>query len=180
MELSPTAKAILGTLSFGPKSGYEIKAMVDKSTRMFWAASYGQIYPELRRLADAGLVEGTDSPQGERKRTVYALTEDGEVALRGWLATPPEVYETRHEGMLKAFFAGALEPREQVSRLRDVAEQHRRKVAALREIEPAASQAPESFPYLLLRFGIDSNEWIADWWEREAAELESRLAQRSG
>ena len=67
MELSPTAKVILGMLSFGPKSGYEIKALVDRSTRFFWAASYGQIYPELKRLAEAGLIEGTDAPQGDRR-----------------------------------------------------------------------------------------------------------------
>jgi rubrerythrin len=86
----------------------------------------------------------------------------------------------RHEGMLKLFFAGFLEPREQVERLRDMERQHRDKVAALREIEPAAAQAPESFPYLVLRFGIESNEWIADWCDRKATELESRLAERKG
>ncbi len=77
MELSPTAYVILGMLSFGPKSGYEIKGLVDKSTRFFWAASYGQIYPELKRLAAAGLVTGADASQGGRRRTVYELTDEG-------------------------------------------------------------------------------------------------------
>ena len=54
----PTAYVILGMLAWRPMSGYDIKATVDRSTRLFWAASYGQIYPELRRLAEAGLVEG--------------------------------------------------------------------------------------------------------------------------
>ncbi len=180
MQLSATGKAILGTLSFGPKSGYEIKGLVDRSTRFFWAASYGQIYPELKQLAAAGLIEGTDSPQGERKRTVYRLTPVGERALRDWLATPPEIYEMRHEGMLKLFFAAALEPREQVQRLHDMGAQHRDKVAALREIEPFAAQAPDSFPYLVLRFGIEFNQWVVDWCEQQATDLESRLvAERS-
>ena len=48
--------------------------MVDSSTRFFWAASYGQIYPELRRLEQAGLVEGRSEPHGGRGRTVYELT----------------------------------------------------------------------------------------------------------
>ncbi len=74
MELSPTAYVILGTLGWRPMSGYEIKSIVDKSTRFFWAASYGQIYPELRRLAAAGLIEGKASPQGGRRRNVYRLT----------------------------------------------------------------------------------------------------------
>ena len=66
MELSPTAHVILGTLGWRPMSGYEIKSVVDKSTRFFWAASYGQIYPELKRLSETGLVQGIDSPTGGR------------------------------------------------------------------------------------------------------------------
>ena len=46
---SAVTPVILGLLSGAPRSGYEMKAIVDRSTRYFWAASYGQIYPELRR-----------------------------------------------------------------------------------------------------------------------------------
>src|SRR5215218_594672 len=99
MELSPTSRAILGVLGLGPRSGYEIKSLVDGSTRFFWAASYGQIYPELRRLAEAGLVEGTADPQGGRRRTVFRLTDAGASALRDWLATPPEIQENRDESL---------------------------------------------------------------------------------
>ena len=55
---------VLGLLASGPRSGYDIKTTVDRSTRFFWAASYGQIYPELRRLENDGLVEGEDVPSG--------------------------------------------------------------------------------------------------------------------
>ncbi len=92
MELSPTAYVILGMLSGEPRSGYEIKAAVDNTTRFFWAASYGQIYPELKRLAEAGLVIGSEAPTGGRKRTVYEITADGEAELKAWLQRPPETY----------------------------------------------------------------------------------------
>lgn len=180
MHLTPTAKAILGLLFFGPKSGYEIKGMVDRSTRFFWAASYGQIYPELKRLDEAGLLTGVDDPQGGRARTVWSLTAAGEETLRAWLGSPPETYELRHEGMLKLFFSDALEPVERVARLRDMADFHRQKVEALREIEPFASREPEGSRYLVLRFGIEFNQWVVDWCERKAAELEDHLmAERS-
>ena len=178
-QLNATAYVILGFVRNEPRSGYEIKALVDNSTRFFWAASYGQIYPELRRLAEAGLIEGTDAPQGGRRRKEYRLTPAGREALVAWLDSPPETYEMRHEGMLKVFFSGVLEPPGQVQRLRDMAGQHRNKVATLREVEAAAGKSPDSLPYLVLRFGIESNEWIADWCEREAAELESRVTARS-
>src|SRR6266516_4274883 len=105
MELSSTAYVILGFLGRRPMSGYEIKSLVDRSTRFFWAASYGQIYPELRRLADAGLIEGKASPQGGRKRNVYRLTPAGRRELRAWLETDAEAFELRDEGLLKLFFS---------------------------------------------------------------------------
>ena len=76
---------ILGLLSIGPRSGYEIKATVDRSTRFFWAASYSQIYPELRRLEREGLIEGEESPNGGRARRVYSLTAAGREELEAWL-----------------------------------------------------------------------------------------------
>ena len=171
MELSPTAKVILGMLSTSPQSGYEIKSFVDRSTRFFWAASYGQIYPELRRLEAAGYIEGTAEPTGERKRTIYRLTPEGEAALRGWLGAPPEVLEMRHEGMLKVFFADALPPEQRVRRLLDMRDQHLAKLAALREVEATRAKQGDSSAYLILRFGIEFNQWIADWCERAAERL---------
>src|SRR2546421_8408 len=47
-DLTPTGRVILGMLRLGKRTGYEIKQIVDVSTRFFWAASYGQIYPELQ------------------------------------------------------------------------------------------------------------------------------------
>ena len=46
-RLNGTAYVILGMLGLGARTGYDIKRIVDQSTRFFWAASYGQIYPEL-------------------------------------------------------------------------------------------------------------------------------------
>ena len=106
MELSATAKVILGMLAGRPRSGYEIKQLVDSSARFFWAASYGQIYPELKRLEKDGLITGSDSAQGARQRTVYKLTAAGKRAARAWIAKPPQVLETRDEGLLELFFAG--------------------------------------------------------------------------
>jgi PadR family transcriptional regulator, regulatory protein AphA len=173
MELSHTAYVILGMLRNEPRSGYEIKRAVDHSTRFFWAASYGQIYPELRELAEAGLVEGESQPTGGRRRTVYRLTDAGREELRRWLARPPERLELRDEGLLKLFFAGAAEP----GRAAEIIDARQRlaetKLAELREIEPyaAAGASSDPFPYLVLRYGLESSEWVIAWCERARAEL---------
>jgi PadR family transcriptional regulator, regulatory protein AphA len=179
-ELSPTAYVILGMVSKEARSGYEIKAVVDNSTRFFWAASYGQIYPELKRLSEAGLVAGVDTPTGGRKRTVYEITADGEEELKAWLRRPPRTFEMREEGLLKLFFANVLPPEEAVEVLRAM-RAHRLAVAAqLRAIEPVAEQKDDPFPLLVLRGGVEFTEWFADWCERmEAQILESAPEKRS-
>jgi DNA-binding PadR family transcriptional regulator len=174
MELNPTAYVILGMISREPRSGYEIKALVDNTTRFFWAASYGQIYPELKRLSKAGLVEGSDIPRGERKRTVYSITAGGRSALKDWLRQPPQTAEMREEGLLKLFFAGVLPPEQAAETLRSMRE-HRRDIAArLRAMEPDAQEKLEKddpFPLMVLQGGIEFNEWFADWCERMEARL---------
>src|SRR2546421_1169029 len=99
MTLTPTSYVILGMIRLGRTTGYEIKQLVDVSTRLFWAASYGQIYPELKRLEDRGLIVGEDAPTGGRQRRSYALTPAGEQALHEWLTSDTDlVWEVRDEG----------------------------------------------------------------------------------
>ena len=175
VNLNPTAYVILGMVSREPRSGYEIKAFVDETTRFFWAASYGQIYPELKKLSEAGLVEGRDEPRGERKRSVYAITADGENELKDWLRRPAETFEMREEGLLKLFFAGVL-PREEAAGILRAMRQYRLELAErLRGIEPKAQEKDgttgDPYPLMVLRGGIEFNEWFADWCERMEASL---------
>src|SRR5215218_3259575 len=165
-QLSTTAYVILGFVRNEPRSGYEIKAVVDNSTRFFWAASYGQIYPELKRLSEVGLVKGADSPTGGRKRTVYEITADGEEELVGWLRRQPEVFEMRDEGLLKLFFAEALPPEEAVEIVRAM-RRHREAVnARLRELEPGKDEDRSHYPLVVLRCGIEFTDWFVDWCRR--------------
>jgi PadR family transcriptional regulator AphA len=170
-QLSATAYVILGMVLKEARSGYEIKAVVDGSTRFFWAASYGQIYPELKRLSEAGLVVGAEAPTGGRRRTVYEITADGEEELKAWLRQPPSTFEMREEGLLKLFFANAL-PREEAVEILRAMRAHRVAVRdQLREMEPRTKKKGDPFPLMVLRGGIEFTEWFADWCERMEAQI---------
>jgi PadR family transcriptional regulator, regulatory protein AphA len=173
MELSATAYVILGMVSREPRSGYEIKAAVDNTTRFFWAASYGQIYPELKRLSEAGLVEGVDASQGDRKRTRYAITADGKAELKDWLRKPPKASEMREEGLLKLFFSGMLKPAEAVETLRTMRRRRLELSERLRAMEPKIleQEQDDPFPLMVLRGGIEYNDWFAGWCERMETQL---------
>src|SRR5436305_4591664 len=152
--LTPTGRVILGMLALGNRTGYEIKQVVDRSTRHFWAASYGQIYPELRRLEEQGLVQGRPEPSGERTRIAYELTDAGAAALGEWLASEDEpLYELRDEGMLKLFFSDSL-PDRRVQNIGAMRERHQRKLAQLEALQPKASEMPPG-PRLTLELGIE-------------------------
>jgi len=177
-SLSATAYVILGMVSKEPRSGYEIKAVVDNSTRFFWAASYGQIYPELKRLAEAGLVVGSDAPTGGRRRTVYEITADGEEELKAWLRQPPSTYEMREEGLLKLFFANVLPAEEAVEIVRAMRAHRLAANAQLRAMEPVAEAKEDPFPLAVLRGGIEFTDWFADWCERMEAEILASVAEK--
>lgn len=180
MELNSVAKVILGFLSREEMSGYDIKLRVDESTRFFWAASFGQIYPELKRLEEQGLIEGTASPHGGRPRTIYRITATGREVLASWIMDTGSTHELRHEGLLKVFFADALSSGEdRLAVLEAMTAVHRRQVqeleaVALKKDAGALACNPETvaadhpgMPAFVLRFGLDYHRWVVEWCERE-------------
>jgi len=170
MRGSGVSYVILGALRHEPKSGYEIKQLVDRATRFFWAASYGQIYPELRRLQAEGMVEGSDEHVGRRRRTRYRLTPDGRSELERWLRDPSAGYELRDEGLLKLFFADAIGQENALGIVGSLRATRQAILDALREIE--RTKAPLGFPGVVLGYGIELHEWGLDWCDR----LERSLA----
>jgi PadR family transcriptional regulator AphA len=173
MNLTPTGTVILGFLSDSEMSGYDIKSRVEESTRFFWAASYGQIYPELKRLAENGLIERVDQPQGDRRRTPYRITPSGLEALRTWLLDGRSTMELRHEGMLKLFFADALPRDQRVAMVRAMGDLHREKAERLGLVREALEPIEGDPSWeLVLRFGLGFNQWAIEWCDREIARLE--------
>ena len=59
--------AILGLLARQPSTGYDLARLFDLSLRTTWHASHSQIYPELARLEEAGMVEVVG--HGPRRKT---------------------------------------------------------------------------------------------------------------
>ena len=174
MELGPTAYVILGILHLGPHSGYDIKQLADVSTRHFWATSYGQIYPELKRLTESGLIKAEDAPRGTRQRTLYHLTAKGKQTLQKWVADPAiQNLEVRDEMLLKLFFADAMSRKETVRHLEAMKRRHQDVASALRAHEPMAATSPHRMHREVMRFGIAFHERCAEWFGKLAKDLES-------
>jgi PadR family transcriptional regulator, regulatory protein AphA len=97
--------ALLGILREGPASGYDLLQIFKVSLHNAWPATQSQVYTELTKLADAGLLSVT--AHGPRGRKEYTLTDDGLAELQRWLLeTKPEPH--RNDAMLRVFLLGAL------------------------------------------------------------------------
>jgi PadR family transcriptional regulator, regulatory protein AphA len=176
-SLTPTARVILGMLKLGVATGYDIKRVIDGSTRFFWTASYGQIYPELKRLRKAGLVRGEQAPRGKVKRTVYSLTPKGEEALHDWLTDSQDVlFEIRDESLLRLFFGDLLSRDEVIANLRTQGQIFELILQRFREIEVEAKEGLAEgrvYPYVALRYGLDFITFARDWYAETASRLEA-------
>lgn len=167
--MSKTAYVILGMLRLGRTTGYEIKQLVDISTRFFWAASYGQIYPELARLEAAGLVRAAGVEGGGRRRKRYSLTRAGERELDAWLRSDePLHFELRHEGVLKLFFSDPLDAGERAAQWSRIRAEHEAVAAQLRAIRPGIEE-DEAMPREVLDFGVAYQEFVIDYCKRMEA-----------
>lgn len=67
---------LLAVLSDGAKHGYQIALEVEKRTRGAFELQHGTLYPILHGLEDDGLIQGSWSDEG-RRRKVYRLTKAG-------------------------------------------------------------------------------------------------------
>lgn len=171
MEATAVTWAVLGLLAVRPLSGYEIKNAVDRTIRHFWAASYGQIYPELKRLEEAGWVRGSDASNGARARRVYRITTAGRRALRDWLHGTETRMELRDESLLRLFFADELPVEEALGLLAARAEGYRQMRAYLVSLDDGSGVPDTPFVDLVYRWALDYCEWGAEWCSRQERRL---------
>lgn len=112
-DLPLTSYAILGLLTFGDElTGYEVKQRADATLRFYWVApAMSQVYKELARLTDRGLVEARARPDGGREVTTYALSPAGEKTLRAWMTETPAGFPVlKHTVLLRLLMSRAGDP----------------------------------------------------------------------
>mgnify|MGYP001225354313 CR=1 FL=1 len=173
--------ALLGLLSYGPATGYDLRSAFDLPAYLFWQVTLPQVYRTLRRMEREGWLRSTIEPQeGKPSRRVYQLTEAGRQELTRWLAETPEIPETRHPLLVKLFFGSSAPPG---SLAAHVAAWRAHYAALLRRyqtefasaIEAAAGQpgAAADAPYwrLTLDFGRRYAQMMVEWCDAVLASL---------
>jgi DNA-binding PadR family transcriptional regulator len=117
-----THYAILGILTFGPQSGYDIKKFIGGSIGHFWQESYGQLYPTLKILVQDQLAEmQVTKNDGKPDKKVYTITDLGRAELKKWLNEPViDLPVLRNELLLKLFFGSETDDQVMQSHLSEI------------------------------------------------------------
>jgi DNA-binding PadR family transcriptional regulator len=165
--------ALLGLLTDRPHTGWGLLKHFESSLAYAWPAGHSQIYPELARLRDAGLIEQTGT--GARGAKTYEITPAGAHEVRRWLAEPRPVRGGRSDALLRVFFLWLLEPEQADEHLRRE-EEHLR--ALLGELEAIAAGERENTRKdraygLALEWGLRETRMRLEWAEWARAEVAS-------
>jgi len=165
--------ALLGFLSFGPATGYELKHAFENSIQHFWSADLSQIYRTLESLREEGLVTmRIEHQESKPPKHIYSLTESGRAELLRWLHEPTvELPTVRNPFLLKIFF-GALLPKEALlGHLHRFDEALQQRIDAYKQIEAylpkrcreQGSLAHKPFLLATVRLGVKSLEVYQQW-----------------
>jgi DNA-binding PadR family transcriptional regulator len=182
-------ECLLGLLSLGPLTGYQMRQLMQESTANFWRESFGRIYPALQQMQKAGLVEvedpAPDSPRmkGPKARKVYRMTAAGEARLHAWLEVPPRRQGARNELLLKLFCGERAKPEVLRAEVKAWQQSYRddlqRYEAKLAHLEATCAGEP-GLPFwrITLRYGIDEAKMVVKWCAATLEELEKQATAR--
>ena len=187
MKKSKTRFAVLGILSYGPMSGYDIKKFYEQNVAGFWNESYGQIYPILKRLAEEELAtRSVHKQEGKPDRHIYALTEKGREELQQWLVEPTGRHIGRHETLLKLMFGQQIPIGDNITQIKRFRERQKDELKEIEELKKQFEHQEVDDPnmpfwQLALGYGEHVNRAYINWAEEAIAALrimEKGLTQR--
>lgn len=174
--------ALLGLLANRTASGYDLMKLFDTSLANVWPATQSQVYGELTRLADVGLVEVT--AQGPRGRKDYALTDAGLAELRRWLTETRPEQPRRSDLLLRVFFLDQLTSEQRLEFFRYQAERaasHHAELRRLRE-SPALNEPGRltANGRLALEYGLRLTAMQEEWADWAAKQISQGFPESAG
>jgi len=180
--------ALLTLLREQEGTGYELAKQFDLSVSQFWHATPQQIYQELARMQDAGLVRGKAVRQVKRPtKRVFQVTTTGEAALTAWQPEHSTLAAIKSELLVKVYGAD----REDVAKILPLLEEPvaaaGRKLAQYESIRSLLFRGRDENaylastrdvgPYLTLKRGIMFEQENIAWAEWAIATLKRRAAR---
>jgi DNA-binding PadR family transcriptional regulator len=176
---------LLVYLGSGGASGSDIIKGFQHTFGYLWNASFQQIYRDLGKLHDDGLLDCEtvdNTPRPPRK--VYRLNQAGWQAMQTWLAKPAPIPHLNDAFMVKLASVHLQDPEVLMAELRQLQEHYRDALSYLQQKRAVFESLPASVlekflgVFLTLKRGISLVESWLSWSEEVAAMLTARRWQQ--
>jgi PadR family transcriptional regulator, regulatory protein AphA len=167
--------AALGLIAQEPASGYDLLKKFQISMANVWPATQSQLYGELNKLADAGLIAVT--AVGPRGRKEYAVTDTGRAELSRWMMSPQDDPPFRSADLLRVFLLGELSPtdaRDYLESYRDECLAEHDRYAQIRDSVEWRDNDDDFFSRAALENGLRFTQMQADWAAWVLQQLDKR------
>ncbi|MBF9073108.1 PadR family transcriptional regulator [Streptacidiphilus fuscans] len=162
--------AILTALLEKPSSGLELTRRFDKSIGFFWAATHQQIYRELGKLEDAGLIRAIPGPPAQGRRKEYEVLPDGREELAAWVSRSDDPRPLRDPLALRLRAAAMVGVGDVGAEVRRHLAVHAAQLDAYRIMETrdfpddqARQTAEATLQHLVLTAGIEMERFWTEW-----------------
>jgi DNA-binding PadR family transcriptional regulator len=172
--------AALGLLAKGPASGYDLLKIFDRSMVNVWSATQGQLYAELNKLANDGLIEVAEV--GQRGRKEYIITAAGRSALQAWLGSLVDDPPLRDAGLLRVFLLGEVDDHQAREFLERAARRAQESLDSLRVLQNSTEWTNGDsmfFGRVALEHGLRRYAMEVEWAQWALLELDDRRADRA-
>jgi len=172
--------AALGLLAQHPGSGYDLLKTFKKTMAHVWPATQSQLYGELNKLADAGLIEV--SHIGPRHRKEYRITPAGRAELVRWVMNPQDDPPYRSPDLLRVFVLGEIPSEQARKHMVAVAERGDSEVKHLEALRDPIDSADDDWAFYgraALEYGLRVNAMEAEWARWLVKAIDERTDGRS-
>ena len=182
--------AILTALAEKPSSGLELTRRFDRSIGFFWSATHQQIYRELGRLEESGLIEALPLPPSRGQRKEYRVLPAGRAELVRWVGEGQDPKPIRDALLLRLRAAAVVGTTGLDAELRRHLAVHREQLAEYLAIEQrdfpkrdlperdlpergaeTAADGGNRLHHLVLRAGIALETFWTEWLAEALAGL---------
>ncbi len=169
---------ILGFLMKENLTGYDLKQWMIASTSYFYEASFGSIYPALKRLEDKGFIFSQESVQQGKYKNVYSITDKGKAQFLEWINKPIVFAKTGNDFLVRIFFYEYLPKETALSNISSFIKDVEPVLISLNNRKTELEGYPDGkqlfYMYSTLTYGIQYYEHIITWCKEVIAQIKER------
>lgn len=161
---------LLGFLMEKSQNGYQMKQDMALGTSNFVRASFGSIYPALKRLQSKGFITSEEKVHNGKYTKVYTIIQAGTQHFMEWLRIPADVSGGSHEHLAKMYFYDYLDEPTKHAHFRQYIEQANEIKQKLYDTKPLAKKTAGPDRFTTLLYGIRYYSDIAAYYSQRLDE----------